>query len=123
MDIRSASSSPDPLGYPGDPEFLLSSATKPFSRRQSNFSPPKARTSTPFKTIKTSDKSVQSVRFQDIILPSTPTGNRRGGPWSSPTKTTLHSENNISPWRIRVTVQAEREDGNDYREGDVRMGT
>ena len=48
------------------------------------------------------------------MLPATPSGGKRGRPSVSPSKTTMHSEGNVSPWRIRVTVEAERED----EEGD-----
>lgn len=117
MDTRSGSSSPDPLAYPGDPEYLLSSATKPHLRRFS-FTPRKAQTPRrrgrpPGKRSaqKSVKDSAQSIQYQDIILPSTPSGGPRFNRQSlSPTKTTLQSDGNISPWRIRVTVEAERDE-------------
>ncbi|EFW20626.1 hypothetical protein D8B26_003029 [Coccidioides posadasii str. Silveira] len=115
MESRNGSSSPDPLGYPGDPEFLLSSATKPFSHRRLSMTPFKSRTPrTPWSTRskgKRSAKSVaRSIKYPDIVLPSTPSGDRFNQRSLSPTKTTMHSESNISPWRIRVTVEAERDE-------------
>jgi hypothetical protein len=45
------------------------------------------------------------MRFNDIVLPSSPRMRQRS---ASPTK--MQSEGNLSPWRIRVTVEAEQED-------------
>ncbi|OJD13281.1 hypothetical protein AJ78_06241 [Emergomyces pasteurianus Ep9510] len=125
MDDRSDSSSPDPLGYPGNPEYILSSATKPFLQRQISFSPQKSlspgRRLSPSKA---DGRSAQSIRFQDIVLPSTPSGRFTGKHRLSPTKTTtLTSENNTSPWRIRVTVEAEQDEGDENFLDSVRSGT
>ncbi|OJD21188.1 hypothetical protein ACJ73_07475 [Blastomyces percursus] len=118
MDYRSDSSSPDPLGYPGNPEYILSSATKPFLRRRSTISPHKS-----LSPSKADGRSAQSIRFQDIILPSTPSGRFNGKHWLSPTKTaTLNSDNNTSPWRIRVTVEAEQDEADEKFPGSVRSG-
>ncbi|OAT07001.1 AT DNA binding protein [Blastomyces gilchristii SLH14081] len=124
MDYRSDTSSPDPLGYPGDPEYILSSATKPFLRRQSTFSPRKSLSPTRrLSPSKADGRSAQSIRFQDIILPSTPSGRFSGKHRLSPTKTTtLNSENNTSPWRIRVTVEAEQDEADENFPGSVRSG-
>ncbi|PGH07203.1 hypothetical protein GX51_01990 [Blastomyces parvus] len=124
MDYRSDSSSPDPLGYPGDPEYILSSATKPFLRRQSTFSPTKSLSPTRrLSPSKADGRSAQSIRFQDIFLPSTPSGRFNGKHRLSPTKTTtLNSENNTSPWRIRVTVEAEQDEADANFPGSVRSG-
>ncbi|KKZ60666.1 hypothetical protein EMCG_04650 [[Emmonsia] crescens] len=124
MDDRSDSSSPDPLGYPGDPEYILSSATKPFLRRQSTFSPRKSLSPTRrLSPSKADGRSAQSIRFQDIFLPSTPSGRFNGKHRLSPTKrTTLNSENNTSPWRIRVTVEAEQDEGDENVPGSMRSG-
>ncbi|KLJ13276.1 hypothetical protein EMPG_11777 [Blastomyces silverae] len=124
MDYRSDSSSPDPLGYPGDPDYILSSATKPFLRRQSTFSPHKSLSPTRrLSPSKADGRSAQSIRFQDIILPSTPSGRFSGKHRLSPTKTTtLNSENNTSPWRIRVTVEAEQDEADENFPGSVRSG-
>ncbi|PGH12000.1 hypothetical protein AJ79_04509 [Helicocarpus griseus UAMH5409] len=110
-DDKSESSSPDPLAYPGDPEYILSSATKPFFRRQT-LSPRKSRTPSRRQSpTKADPRSVQSIKFQDIVLPSTPSGRFKGKHRLSPSKTTtLHSDNNTSPWRIRVTVEAEQDE-------------
>lgn len=113
METRSHSSSPDPLAYPGDPDYLLSSATKPFAQRRMTMTPFKSRTPrTPWST-KTKDKGAKAgtlIKYPDIILPSTPSGDRFDRKSLSPTKKTLQSESNISPWRIRVTVEAERDE-------------
>ncbi|EEH08499.1 conserved hypothetical protein [Histoplasma capsulatum G186AR] len=121
MDDKSDSSSPDPLGYPGDPDYILSSATKPFLRRGSTFSPRKSvspiRSLSPTKA----GRSARSIRFEDIILPSTPSGRFNGKHRLSPTKTaTLNSEGNTSPWRIRVTVEAEQDEGDENFPGSMR---
>ncbi|WEW54991.1 hypothetical protein PRK78_000418 [Emydomyces testavorans] len=113
MDARNGSSSPDPLSYPGDPSFLLSSAAKPFSQRKLSMTPFKSRSPGkpwPLKSKDQNGKIARSIQYPDIILPSTPSGSRFDRKSLSPTKTTLHSESNISPWRIRVTVEAERDD-------------
>ncbi|KAI1943042.1 hypothetical protein LOZ66_000737 [Ophidiomyces ophidiicola] len=127
MDTPKRSSSPDPLAYPGDPEFLLSSAMKPFSQRRLSMTPFKPRTPrNPWSTkakVK-STKGATSIKYPDIILPSTPSGDRFRRKSLSPTKTTLHSENNISPWRIRVTLEAERDDeeGGETSVGQTAVG-
>lgn len=122
MASRSSTSSPDPLGYPGDPEYLLSSAKKPF--RQRSMSPSKGTTprrgrpplhQKNYQSPKKSTKnSRQTIQLEDIILPSTPSGNSKTTRFDrrslSPTKAILQSDGNISPWRIRVTVEAEQED-------------
>ncbi|EEH39913.1 hypothetical protein PAAG_02102 [Paracoccidioides lutzii Pb01] len=124
MDARSDTSSPDPLGYPGNPDYILSSATKPFFRRQSTFSPRKSQSPTRRQSpIKLDPRSAQSIKFQDIILPSTPSGRFIGKHRLSPTKkATLHSVNNTSPWRIRVTVEAKQDEENENVLGSVRSG-
>ena len=108
-EIRSPSSSPDPLEYPGDPKFLLSSATKSIPRRLS-FTPRRFTPRLSAQPTRKKNSSIKPLKFQDIVLPATPSGGKRGHPSVSPSKTTMHSEGNVSPWRIRVTVEAERED-------------
>ncbi|PGH23313.1 hypothetical protein AJ80_02565 [Polytolypa hystricis UAMH7299] len=110
MDSRSSSSSPDPLEHPGDPKYLLSSATKPFSVRQTTMSPRKPRTPRQMSPLKAVKRSAQSIKFDDIFLPATPSGRGRGRNTPSPTRAMMQGDGNISPWRIRVTVEAERED-------------
>ncbi|KAK2746632.1 hypothetical protein FQN57_002976 [Myotisia sp. PD_48] len=132
MDTRSGSSSPDPLGYPGDPEYLLSSAKKkPFNRVLNSSAspqkqPPRRRGRPSLRDRQSPTKSpsktnTHSIKYEDIILPSTPSGAARFERRSlSPTKTTLQSDGNISPWRIRVTVEAERdEDGEEIGENPL----
>ncbi|KAK2761232.1 hypothetical protein FQN54_001754 [Arachnomyces sp. PD_36] len=109
MESRSGTSSPDPLGPPGDAEYLISSPLKPLSDYRHVMSSPKPRTPSVQTRKKTNSKSSQPVRLQDIVMSATPTPGRNGDRLS-PTKSTMHSENNLSPWRIRVTVEAEHED-------------
>lgn len=136
MDARSSSSSsPDPLEYPGDPKFLLSSATKSIPRRPS-LSPRKSqsplrRSQSPTKDV---NNALRPLKFSDVVLPSTPSGKDRdrdrgrGRNSVSPSKATMQSEGNVSPWRIRVTVEAAREDEEegegavDEFQGDMRAG-
>ncbi|EFQ98276.1 hypothetical protein MGYG_01310 [Nannizzia gypsea CBS 118893] len=125
MASRSSTSSPDPLGYPGDPEYLLSSAKKPFPQRimspQKGVTPRRGRPPLHRKSYqspkKSAKKNSQTIRLEDIILPSTPSGNSKATRFDrrslSPTKAILQSDGNISPWRIRVTVEAEQEDEED----------
>lgn len=116
MSDRSLSSSPDILGPRGDADYLISSPAPP------NFiSRKKVATPYSFKTRKkktrldqSSSKNAHTIRFDDILLPSTPpfrTGSRQRS--LSPTK--VQSETNVSPWRIRVTVEAEHEDENNEK--------
>lgn len=52
------------------------------------------------------------MRFNDILLPTSPHMRQRS---MSPTK--MQSEGNLSPWRIRVTVEAEHEDDENNQDG------
>ena len=88
-------SSPDPLGNSSS-NLQYSSPTRRKSKR-----------STPKKPLADTNGN---VRLQDFYL-DTPPAFLSGT--SSPTKTTAKAENLISPWRIRVTVEAEREDENE----------
>lgn len=85
-------SSPDPLGMSQDSPLTIS--------------PSKAsrKITTPRKVLGDSNGN---VRLQDFYL-TTPPGTRYTS--SSPNKSTAQTENQLSPWRIRVTVEAERED-------------
>ncbi|KAL1954263.1 hypothetical protein VTO42DRAFT_1449 [Malbranchea cinnamomea] len=119
-EIRSPSSSPDPLEYPGDPKFLLSSATKSIPRRFS-FSPRKSQTPRPpSQRPRKKGSTIKPLKFSDMVLPATPSRGSRARTSASPSKTTMQSEGNVSPWRIRVTVEAERED--EEGEGGGRTG-
>ncbi|KAI9783973.1 MAG: hypothetical protein M1839_002918 [Geoglossum umbratile] len=51
--------------------------------------------------------AAQTVQLQNIVF-DTPQGHRSRS--SSPTKSSIKTENHLSPWRIRVTVEAERDD-------------
>lgn len=108
MESRSGTSSPDPLGPPGDAEYLISSPLKPLPDYRHVTSSPKR--TPPIQTRnKTNNRSSQPVRLQDVVMSATPTPGKSGNRLS-PSKSTMHSENNLSPWRIRVTVEAEHED-------------
>ncbi|KAL1971282.1 hypothetical protein VTN77DRAFT_234 [Rasamsonia byssochlamydoides] len=111
MSSRSPSSSPDVLGPAGDAEYLISSPPPEFTGRQSWVAPYPFQTPQrkPRHPSRSPNKSTHTIRFDDILLPSSPPmrlGNRQRS--LSPTK--VQSESNVSPWRIRVTVEAEHED-------------
>lgn len=118
---RSGTSSPDVLGPEGDAMYLISSPAPDFMRRQSlmppdDFQTPHSNEKEPRRDNRASpNKSVHTIRFNDIILPSSPTmrlpRNKQQG--LSPTK--VQSEGNVSPWKIRVTVEAEQEEENQRR--------
>ncbi|KAJ5818595.1 hypothetical protein N7474_004186 [Penicillium riverlandense] len=111
---RSRSSSPDILGPPGDAEYLISSPAKPFSGRQSWLPADTKHQSTPPKRRRISlspERSAHSIRFDDVLLPGSPTMKLDGRQRSlSPVKD--HSEGNVSPWRIRVTLEATQDEEN-----------
>ncbi|KAE8356532.1 hypothetical protein BDV28DRAFT_164517 [Aspergillus coremiiformis] len=119
MSFRSPSSSPDILAPPGDADYLLSSPFKPFRGRQSFMSPAN------FKLLQTPrsgkgrrshisvspTKSSHSVRFDDVLLPGTPSRRLNGRQGSlSPEK--VQPDGNVSPWRIRVTLEATQDEEN-----------
>lgn len=121
MSSRSSSSSSDILGPAGDSEYLLSSPTKPLGGRQPFMSMSPAPN---FKFLQTPgsvkgkrqrpslspSKSAHSIRFDDVLLPTTPTLAKLAGgqPMSlSPEKGQGESGN---PWRIRVTMEATQDE-------------
>ncbi|KAJ5539718.1 hypothetical protein N7513_008050 [Penicillium frequentans] len=112
---RSQSSSPDILGPPGDADYLISSPIKPFTGRQSWMSPAVIkRQQTPAKRPRASlspGKSAHSIRFDDILLPGSPSRKLTGRQRSlSPEK--VQQDGNVSPWRIRVTLEATQDEEN-----------
>ncbi|KAJ6096288.1 hypothetical protein N7486_007034 [Penicillium sp. IBT 16267x] len=112
---RSQSSSPDILGPPGDADYLISSPIKPFTGRQSWMSPAIIkRQQTPAKRPRASlspGKSAHSIRFDDILLPGSPSRKLNGRQRSlSPEK--IQQDGNVSPWRIRVTLEATQDEEN-----------
>ncbi|KAF7169328.1 hypothetical protein CNMCM5623_002102 [Aspergillus felis] len=117
MFSQSSSSSPDILGPPGDADYLISSPIRPFSGRQSFMSPAN------FKLLQTPRmgkgkqsrinlspaKSAHSIRFDDVLLPVSPTRQLNGRQRSlSPEK--AQADGNLSPWRIRVTLEATQDE-------------
>ncbi|KAF7125833.1 hypothetical protein CNMCM5793_002126 [Aspergillus hiratsukae] len=117
MFSQSSSSSPDILGPPGDADYLISSPIRPFSGRQSFMSPAN------FKLLQTPltgkgkrsrinlspAKSAHSIRFDDVLLPVSPTRQLNGRQRSlSPEK--AQADGNVSPWRIRVTLEATQDE-------------
>ncbi|KAL4907968.1 hypothetical protein BDW74DRAFT_166544 [Aspergillus multicolor] len=110
---HSASSSPDILAPPGDADYLISSPFRPFPGRQSSLMSPANRRilQTPGaakrKRISLSPaKSAHSIRFDDILLPGSPTRNPTGRQRpSSPDKAQAdgndEQENQGSPSRKR----------------------
>ncbi|EED19464.1 AT DNA binding protein, putative [Talaromyces stipitatus ATCC 10500] len=112
--VSSSASSPDVLGPEGDALYLISSPVPEFHGRQSWVPPytmhtPRRQERAPPRTSK--QQSSKTMRFNDIILPTSPMRQRS----LSPTK--MQSEGNLSPWRIRVTVEAEQEDDENTRDG------
>ncbi|MCJ1252846.1 hypothetical protein MMC24_000652 [Lignoscripta atroalba] len=105
QDRSSLLSSPDPLGISPAEASSLPCKTK----RGSSITPRKALT----------DSDSNRVRLQDFYLTTPPAAQ---GHLFSPTKSNAQTENLLSPWRIRVTVEAEREDdendGNRVQEVD-----
>lgn len=53
-------------------------------------------------------KSAHSIRFDDIVLPGSPTRNLDGRRSASPDK--VDADGNVSPWRIRVTLEATQDE-------------
>ncbi|KAJ5240072.1 hypothetical protein N7468_004691 [Penicillium chermesinum] len=118
---RSQSSSPDILGPPGDADYLISSPIKPFTGRQSWMSPAIVRRQqTPAKRRRVSlspAKSAHSIRFDDVLLPGSPTMKLDSRQRSlSPEK---GQDGNVSPWRIRVTLEATQDEENE-NDGRIR---
>ncbi|KAJ5105955.1 hypothetical protein NUU61_003302 [Penicillium alfredii] len=112
---RESSSSPDILGPPGDADYLISSPIKPFAGRQSWLSPANIRRQqTPAKRPRVSlspAKSAHSIQFNDVVLPGSPTMKLNGRQRSlSPEK--MQQDGNVSPWRIRVTLEATQDEEN-----------
>ncbi|KAI9823556.1 MAG: hypothetical protein M1819_001163 [Sarea resinae] len=97
---ESPPSSPDPLGD--------SSEVPSFRSPQKTTSRSPIRKS-PLKEVVTG--SNQSIRLQDFVLNTPPANLDPFKP--SPTKSSAQTENVLSPWRIRVTVEAEREQENE----------
>ena len=119
---RSESSSPDILGPPGDADYLISSPIKPFVGRQSWLSPaPRRLQQTPAKRPRATlspAKSAHSIRFDDVLLPGSPTMKLNGRQRSiSPEK---GEDGNVSPWRIRVTLEATQDEENENRGSPAR---
>lgn len=115
---HSESSSPDILAPPGDADYLISSPFRPFPGRQSSLMSPANRRilHTPGAAKRKRSrislspaKSAHSIRFDDIVLPGSPTRKLDGRQRSaSPDK--VDADGNVSPWRIRVTLEATQDD-------------
>ena len=122
MSSRSSSSSSDLLGPAGDNDYLLSSPTKPSTGRPQRFMSPSTfkLMQTPgsvrgrsFSPTKSTPKSAHSIRFDDVLLPTSPGGKKLNAGRQrslSPNKGQL--DGSSSPWRIRVTLEA-TQDGED----------
>lgn len=118
---RSQSSSPDILGPPGDAQYLISSPIKPFAGRQSWMSPMIAKSRTPAKRSRprprvslSPAKSAHSIQFNDVMLPGSPTMKFNGGRQRSLSPEKLQ-EGNVSPWRIRLTLEATQDEDDENR--------
>ncbi|PYH40144.1 putative AT DNA binding protein [Aspergillus saccharolyticus JOP 1030-1] len=122
MSSSTSSSSPDILGPSGDSDYLISSPFKPFTGRQSFMSPADFNLLQSPRTTKRNRRSrlnltsgAHSFEFNDVVLPASPNLKRTGKQQAlSPDK--LQSDGNVSPWRIRVTLEAtqDQENNNDY---------
>ncbi|MCJ1318394.1 hypothetical protein MMC15_003722 [Xylographa vitiligo] len=91
----SGTSSPDPLASSFNETATSTHHTKPI--RATSITPKKALT-----------KANSNIRLQDFYLTTPPAGLLRK---SSPTKSIAQTENLLSPWRIHVTVEAEKDEG------------
>ena len=92
----SGTSSPDPLASSFDRAATSAHLIKPM----------RAESSTPKKALTNTNGN---IRLQDFYLTTPPTGLLRN---SSPTKSIAQTENLLSPWRIHVTVEAEKDERN-----------
>ncbi|PWY80365.1 AT DNA binding protein [Aspergillus sclerotioniger CBS 115572] len=117
MSSRSPSSSPDILGPSGDADYLISSPFIPFSGRQSFMSPANFRLQSP-RTAKgkrrsrislSPSKNAHSIKFNDVVLPASPTMKLNGQQSGMPLDT-VQPDGNVSPWRIRVTLEATQDE-------------
>ncbi|KAJ5211236.1 hypothetical protein N7491_011056 [Penicillium cf. griseofulvum] len=118
---RSQSSSPDILGPPGDAQYLISSPIKPFAGRQSWMSPMIGKSRTLAKRPRgrprvslSPAKSAHSIQFNDVILPGSPTMKFNGGRQRSISPEKLQ-DGNVSPWRIRLTLEATQDEDDENR--------
>ncbi|RMJ24529.1 hypothetical protein PHISP_04599 [Aspergillus sp. HF37] len=121
-----SSSSPDVLAPPGDADYIISSPVKPFSGRQSFMSPANFRPlKTPRKRQRVSlgpDKSAHSIKFDDVLLPGSPSMKLDRQP-RSPSPDKLPSDGNVSPWRIRLTLEATQDENNQGSPGRKRRAS
>ena len=56
-------------------------------------------------------KTAHSIKFDDVLLPASPTMKLNGGP-RSPSPDKVEQDGNVSPWRIRVTLEATQDENN-----------
>ena len=92
LDEESLLSSPDPIAISGS------------GRLNTTIRPMRAHSVTPKTPLRTSN---DKIRLQDFYLTTPPADVLRS---SSPIKSIAQTENLISPWRIRVTVEAEKDE-------------
>ena len=97
LNFRFSSSSPDPLGNSVTNNLNYSTKIK---RTQST---------TPQKSLRDANGN---IKLQDFYLDTPAAGILRQ---TSPTKSVARTENLISPWRIHVTVEAERDKANETK--------
>ncbi|PYH97356.1 AT DNA binding protein [Aspergillus ellipticus CBS 707.79] len=118
MSSRSPSSSPDILGPAGDNDYLISSPFVPFSGRQSFMSPANFRLLQSPRTAKgkrrsqmslSPSKSAHSFKFNDVVLPASPSM-KFNGQQRVLSPENLQPDGNVSPWRIRVTLEATQDE-------------
>ncbi|MCJ1282642.1 hypothetical protein MMC26_001967 [Xylographa opegraphella] len=90
----SGTSSPDPLA-------------SSFNETATSTHPPKPMRAALITPKKSAMKANGNIRLQDFYLTTPPAGLLRN---SSPTKSIAQTENLLSPWRIHVTVEAEKDE-------------
>ncbi|RAL07709.1 putative AT DNA binding protein [Aspergillus homomorphus CBS 101889] len=122
MSSSTSSSSPDILGPAGDSDYLISSPFKPFTGRQSFMSPADFNLLQSARTAKRQKRSrlnltpgAHSFEFNDVVLPASP-NLKLNGKQKVPSPDKVQPDGNVSPWRIRVTLEAtqDQENRNDY---------
>ncbi|MCJ1398484.1 hypothetical protein MMC11_001684 [Xylographa trunciseda] len=103
----SGTSSPDPLASSFNE---TATSTQPAQ-------PMRATSTTPKKALA---KANGNIRLQDFYLTTPPAALRRN---SSPTKSIAQTENLLSPWRIHVTVEAEKQEGENRNRSPLKSPT
>ncbi|KAI9765151.1 MAG: hypothetical protein M1840_007744 [Geoglossum simile] len=102
-------SSPDPLANSRGPAPLTEGIVRRKSARLAPAKTPLRPTARAASRVPSEASTAQTVQLQNFVFD---TPQRHQSRSSSPTKSSMKTENHLSPWRIRVTVEAERDDKN-----------